>query len=138
MRRFSLLAFSAIAVPMFCSSVQAGTWNAYALDMKGGFGYAVGAETEDEAKATALDTCSGTSCEVIVSVESQCIAFAQSITDEYWYGYAYGETMLGTETIALGYCYDTGHDTCMPAHATCIGADPATDVGTDQPGKSKL
>lgn len=69
---------------MFCSSAAAGTWNAYALDMKGTFGYAVGAETEDEAKSTALDRCGERACEVIVSAESKCIAVAHTFSDGYW------------------------------------------------------
>ena len=53
-------------------------------------------------------------------------------------GLCLGETLLGSGTIALGYCYETGHDDCVALHSTCIGSEPEPDMGMEEPGKSKL
>ena len=43
--KFSLAFLVIAAAAMFSSSVQAGMWNAYAIDSQGRYGYAYGWET---------------------------------------------------------------------------------------------
>jgi hypothetical protein len=136
MRKLGIATAAVIASVLLCSGAEAaGTWNAYALDMKGGYGYALGMDSEREAKAAAVKDCGGGVCEAIFAIESQCIAVADYDGNEYWYGYAYGDTQRGTELIALGYCLDSNKGECTPLHSICLGSQSQVPSET---GKSKL
>ena len=117
--KFSLAFLVIAAAAMFSSSVQAGMWNAYAIDSQGRYGYAYGWETRGDAKFTALDYCGVSGCKVIMAVESQCMAFADTHENGYWYGYAYAGNLQTAKSLALGYCAESGQWGCRIQHARC-------------------
>lgn len=104
---------------LFSSAAHAGDWNAYAIDMTGYYGYAYGWETRGDAKYTALDYCGVSGCRIIMAVESECMAFADTHENGYWYGYAYAEDRYTAEHLALGYCAESGEWGCRVQHSHC-------------------
>lgn len=106
----------------------AAEWNAYALDMKGGFGYALGAPDQAAAESAAMSRCGDAACQIIYSGESTCMAVADSPENNYTYGYSFGKTKAGNEAIALGYCLEGEVQNCEPLHSVCIGDEPPTAV----------
>jgi Domain of unknown function (DUF4189) len=117
-------------------------WNALAIDSKGASGFAMNQSSEDKANALALKECGGGDCEIMTTIQSQCLSLADNaavMADEgYLYGWSYGQTRLGTETIALGYCYDSNTTNCVTAQTQCIDdtigvEEPADDTGDDAP-----
>jgi hypothetical protein len=131
----SMVAAAALVLGLGSTAQAAGTWNAFALDYEGGYGYGLGLDSEQEAKDAALKECAKRTCEVVFSAESECIAVADNRDDGYWYGYAWGKTLTGTETIALGYCLENDKGECAPLGSACISDRP---VASDDGGKNKL
>jgi hypothetical protein len=121
---------------------QDAPWNALAIDLTGVYGLAMNQASEQEATDLALKECGSNDCQLLTSIQSQCLSLADNtayIADEgYTYGWSYGQTRLGTETIALGYCYDSNSTNCVTATTMCLDEvigveEPADDTGDDAP-----
>ena len=108
------------AVTLLTSAVQAGDWNAYAIDSQGRYGYAYGYDSQGDAKYNALNGCGIAGCKIIMSVQSQCMAFADTHQNGYWYGYAYATNLQTAKTLALGNCAESGQGGCKVQHAQCV------------------
>jgi hypothetical protein len=105
---------------LFSSAAQAGMWNAYAVDSQGRYGYAYGYDSRGDAKFNALEGCGISGCKIIMAVESQCIAFADTHEGGYWYGYAYAGDLYTAQNLALGFCSDSGEWGCRIRHSACV------------------
>ena len=121
------LAIVALGMALSTGAANAqGTWNAVALDMAGGYNLITGADSQEDAKQQALAGCSGTNCQSVMETESLCVAVADTPEGNYQYGWSYGNTLEGTEMIALGYCIESGYGGCKTLIAQCIDPNQAT------------
>jgi hypothetical protein len=93
---------------------------AVAVDGRGGWGASLGQPTSRTAGADAVNRCGG-NCRVVMSGRGRCVAFADSSSNGYWYGHAYGENTGAVRRIAMQGCSAGGPaGTCRIKHVNCI------------------
>ncbi len=121
-----LSAVSAIAIGAIGASAPAnaqGGWVAVAADGKGSWGYASNQQTQDQARALALQGCAGTGigCNIEQVAQTNCFAYVESRADGgYWYGDSVGPMEGNVVGGALNYCQLAApQGTCQVVKASC-------------------
>lgn len=117
---YLLLSRLVMALCVLPGTASAEGWKVYAADGQGHFGWAArpvdsNSHISIAAREASLG-CQQTSCRVVMSVTAQCMAFAESRMNGYWYGHAFGPD-IGTATAnAVRFCKDPS---CRVIHSFC-------------------
>jgi hypothetical protein len=97
-----------------------GAWAAVAADGKGHWGFAVGQQSEAEARTKAVQGCSQPACKVAMAGQGACIAYADSRAGGYWYGVSIVATKWYAESVAKDWCAKGApRGTCKVARSVC-------------------
>jgi hypothetical protein len=110
-----------------CDDPRGGPYAAIAIDKKGRWGASIKppsrqgpGNTDQEARRDALRRC-GPGCQVVMSGQGKCVAFAHSNSGGYWIGLARGGDRPSVERIALDGCTKGAPPgTCRLQHANCL------------------
>ena len=96
-------------------------WVAVAADGKGYWGYAFGEATEEQARATALQGCGRSGCNIEGAARARCFAYVESREGAgYWYGVGIGPTEDGVLATAQRGCgLGAPQGTCRVVKASC-------------------
>jgi hypothetical protein len=98
---------------------QSSGFAAVAVDGRGAWGASLGQPTSRSAGADAVSRCGG-SCRVVMTGRGRCVAFADSSSNGYWYGHAYGDNMRAVQRIAMQGCSaGAPAGTCRVKHVNC-------------------
>ena len=117
-----LSAMSAFALITVAASSRANAegWVAVAADGKGYWGYEFGKETEEQARAEALQGCGRGDCNVEAAARTRCFAYVESRSGGYWYGVGIGPSEDGVLSTARRGCgLGAPEGTCRVVKANC-------------------
>lgn len=81
-------------------------WSAFASDERGNWGYGAHQVSEAAAGELALDGCGGAGigCKIFWTTRDQCVAYAESRQDGYWYAAGGGASKEDAEANAIRFC----------------------------------
>jgi hypothetical protein len=95
-------------------------WAAVAADGQGRWGFAVGMQSEADARSGALGGCGSASCKIEGIAQAECIAYAESRSGGYWYGLGVDHTKWLVQSVAQGGCSKGAPaGTCKLVDARC-------------------
>ena len=81
-----------------------GPWSAVAADARGRWGFAVGLATQTAARTAALNGCGIAACQIQRIAQANCIAYAESRTNGYWFGLSVDQTAQRVNDVAMSGC----------------------------------
>ena len=133
------------SVAMKAQPAKSGPWAAIAADGSGGWGYAVGQPSRDEARNAALKDCGGSGCKILDALKFRCIAYVESRQGGYWYFAWIGPNESNVQSKALNGCDKAApagscklvKSICAPApgSASQASADPSASQASGDPKK---
>lgn len=95
-------------------------FSAIAADRRGSWGFAVGMRTEAEARSGALRGCGLPACSIQRVARAPCIAYVESRSGGYWFGFSIDQTQAKVRSVAQAGCAKGAPaGTCRLVDARC-------------------
>jgi hypothetical protein len=99
-----------------------GPWSAVAFNGSGRWGFAVGQPSSGDASSKAVAGCGGAGfgCKVGLVAQAPCIAYVESRTNGYWFGFSVDQSQSRVESVATGGCSSGAPSgTCQLVKSIC-------------------
>jgi len=108
-----------ICLAVFSATQANAGWMSYAVDGRGAVGHGL-SPNRAAAQNFALSYCGNTRCNVIETINSKCVALAESYHNGYWYGVGAGPNLAAAQGYSINWCAKSAPaSTCRLRHSYC-------------------